>query len=151
MSAPQQPIPRPAVRRAGAASRWGGAQPQSGQAGQVDRGGQQLEVLGHADQSPYAGAAAAVAAAQQVRELALDLGPGRPVVGQQAGSRWRARAAARAASWGWTATTRPPRLLVQAWRRGHTLQAAPNRARPPPRRAGVMATVTRAGQVTVWA
>jgi hypothetical protein len=44
-----------------------------------------------------------------------------------------------------------PTLLVQAWRRGHTLQATPNRARPPPRLAGVMATVTRAGQVTVWA
>jgi len=28
----------------------GGAQPEGGQAGQVDRGGQQLEVLGHPDQ-----------------------------------------------------------------------------------------------------
>jgi hypothetical protein len=39
--------------------------------------------------------------------------------------------------------------LVQAWRSGQTLQATPNRARPPPRRTGTIATVTRAGQVTV--
>jgi hypothetical protein len=64
----------PPVRRVGAASRWGGAQPEAGQAGQVDRGGQELEVLGHAHQPPHAGMPAAVAAAQQVGELALDLG-----------------------------------------------------------------------------
>jgi hypothetical protein len=40
-------------------------------------------------------------------------------------------------------------LLVQASRSGQTLHAWPNRARPPPRRAGVIATLTRAGQVTV--
>ena len=63
----------------------GGAQPEGGEAGQVDRGGQQLEVLGHPHQPPHAGAPAAVAAAQQVGELALDLGPGGPVVGQPGG------------------------------------------------------------------
>jgi hypothetical protein len=60
-------------------------QPEGGQASQVDRGGQQLEVQGHPDQPSDAGAAAAVAAAQQVGELALDLGPGGPVVGQPGG------------------------------------------------------------------
>ena len=48
-------------------------------------------------------------------------------------------------------TTRPRTLLVQASRSGQTLHAAPNQALPPPRRAGRIATVTRAGQVTVWA
>jgi hypothetical protein len=61
------------------------AQPEGGQASQVDRGGQQLKVLGHAHQSPHAGTAATVAAAQQVRQLALDLGPGGPIVGQPGG------------------------------------------------------------------
>jgi hypothetical protein len=42
-----------------------------------------------------------------------------------------------------------PGVVVQPSRSGQTLQAAPNRARPPPRRAAVIATVTRAGQVTV--
>jgi hypothetical protein len=45
-------------------------------------------------------------------------------------------------------TTRPRTLLVQASRSGQTLHAAPNQALPP-RRAGRIATVTRAGQVTV--
>jgi hypothetical protein len=47
------------------------------------------------------------------------------------------------------ATTRPRTLVVQASRSGQTLHATPNRARPPPRRAGMIATVTRAGQITV--
>ena len=48
-------------------------QAEGGEAGQVDRGGQQLEVLGDPDQAAHPGAPAAVAAAQQVGELALDL------------------------------------------------------------------------------
>src|SRR5271169_2524303 len=50
------------------------------EAGQVDRGGEQGEVGGNLDQSADAGAAAAVAAAHEVADLALDLGPGGPVV-----------------------------------------------------------------------
>src|SRR5215216_5392624 len=62
-----------------------GAQPEGGEAGQVDRSSQQLEVLAHADQPAHASAAAAVAAAQQVGELALDLGAGCSVVGPPGG------------------------------------------------------------------
>src|SRR4029450_597776 len=47
------------------------------------------------------------------------------------------------------APTRPPTLLVQAERSGQTLQAAPNRARLPPREAGRIGVGTRAGQGTV--
>jgi hypothetical protein len=46
------------------------------------------------------------------------------------------------------ATTRPRTLVVQASRSGQTLHATPNRALPP-RLAGMIATVTCAGQVTV--
>src|SRR5215211_7172334 len=59
----------------------GGAQPEAGEPGQVDRSGQQPEVLSDTHQPPYAGAPATVAAAQQVGQLALDLGPGGPIVG----------------------------------------------------------------------
>ena len=62
-----------------------GSQPEGGEAGQVDRPGQQLPVLGHAHQPADASAAAALAAAQQVGELALDLGSGGPVVSTPAG------------------------------------------------------------------
>jgi hypothetical protein len=44
-----------------------------GEAGQVDRGGQQPEILGDADQAAHAGAPATMAAAQQMRQFALDL------------------------------------------------------------------------------
>jgi hypothetical protein len=64
----------------------GGAQPEGGQAGQVDRGGQQLEVLSHTHQPTDSSAAAAVAAAQQVGEFAFDLGSGGAVVGQPGGA-----------------------------------------------------------------
>jgi len=124
-------------------------QPKGGEPGRVDRSGQELEVLGHAHQPSDPGAAAAVAAAQQVGELAFDLGRVARSSARQAGSRWRARAAANSASWGWMATTRPAMAPVQAWRSGHTLHARPNLARPPPPRDGAIATVTRAGQVTV--
>jgi hypothetical protein len=70
-----------AVRQAAPASRLRSTAAEGGEAGQIDRSGQQLPVLGHAHQSAYASASAAVAAAQQVGELALHLGPGRPVVG----------------------------------------------------------------------
>jgi hypothetical protein len=63
----------------------GPAQPEGGQAGQVGRGSQELPVLGHPHQPADPGAAAAMAAAQQVGELALHLGPGRPVVGPPCG------------------------------------------------------------------
>src|SRR5512132_1374735 len=63
----------------------GVAHAEGGQAGQVDRGGQQPEVLGNPDQATDAGAPAAVAAAEQVRQLAFDLGSGGPVVGQPGG------------------------------------------------------------------
>src|SRR5512132_91849 len=58
------------------------AQVEYGQAGEVDRGGQQLEVLADPDQATHAGTAAAVATTQQVGQLALHLGAGGPVVGQ---------------------------------------------------------------------
>src|SRR5206468_12296373 len=57
------------------------AQAEHTQPGQVDRGGQQAEVGGDLGQAADPHAAAAVAAADQVGELALDLGPGRAVVG----------------------------------------------------------------------
>jgi RNA polymerase sigma factor (sigma-70 family) len=63
----------------------GRVQPEGGEAGQVDRGGQQPEVLGHAYQPPDSSTPAAVAAAQQVGELAFHPRPGRPVVSQPAG------------------------------------------------------------------
>jgi hypothetical protein len=49
----------------------GGPQSERGEPGQLDHSGQQLLVLGDAHQSPHASAAAAVAAAQQVRQLAF--------------------------------------------------------------------------------
>src|SRR4030095_4310266 len=63
----------------------GGAQPEGGQAGQVDRGGQQSEVLGDPDPATHAGAAAAVGSSGEEGQLALDLGSGGPVVGQPGG------------------------------------------------------------------
>src|SRR4029450_4186964 len=128
----------------------GGSQPEAGQPRQVDRGGQQLEVLGHAHQSSHAGTATPVAAAQQVRQLALDLGPGGPIVGQPDGITLAGTGGGHGGRvGGGGAPPGPPRLLVRAGRSGQTLHATPNPARPPPRRAGRMATVTRAGQVTV--
>src|ERR1019366_1889218 len=55
--------------------------PEHAEAGQVDRGGEEGEVGGDLDQPTDAGAAAAVAAAHQVADLAFDLGPGGPVAG----------------------------------------------------------------------
>jgi len=57
-----------------------GMQPEGGEAGQVDRSGQQLPVLGYAHQPPHTGTPAAVSAAQQVRQLAFHLRPSRPVI-----------------------------------------------------------------------
>jgi hypothetical protein len=81
-----------------------------------------------------------------VGELALHLGPGGPVVGQPGGVALAGTGGGEGGLVGMDGDDSAPTLLVQAWRRGHTLQATPNRARPPPRLAGVMATVTRAGQ-----
>ena len=66
-------------------SRGGSAHPEHGQAGEVDRGGEEREVgvdlVGAAD----AGAASAVSAAHQVADLAFDLGAGGAVVGVPGG------------------------------------------------------------------
>ena len=122
-----------------------------GQASQVDRGRQQLEILGHADQPPDAGAAATVAAAQQVRELALDLGSGGPVVGQPGGGTLADPGGGQLGLAGMDgddpATDAAGAGLAQ--RADAARDAEPGA--PPPRRAGRMATVTRAGQVTVRA
>ena len=56
-------------------------QAEHAQPGQVDRGGQQVEVGGDLGKAADPNAAAAVAAADQMGQLALDLGPGRAVVG----------------------------------------------------------------------
>jgi hypothetical protein len=107
--------------------------------------------LGHADQAADAGAPAAVAAAEEVGELALDLGPGGAVVGQPGGVVLAGAGGGQVGLLGWMATTRPRMLVVQAWRSGQMLQAVPNRARPPPREAARIGVVTLAGQVTVLA
>jgi hypothetical protein len=56
-------------------------QAEHAQPSQVDRGGQQGEVGGDPGKAPDPHAAAAVAAADQMGQLALHLGPGRAVVG----------------------------------------------------------------------
>src|SRR5215207_11570347 len=63
------------------AVRWGPVQAKDAQPGQVDRGGQQVEVGGDLGEAADPYPAAAVAAADQMGELALDLGPGGAVVG----------------------------------------------------------------------
>jgi len=55
-------------------------QAEPAQPGEVDRGGQEVEVGGDLGQAADPYAAAAVAAADQVGQLALHLGPGRAVV-----------------------------------------------------------------------
>jgi hypothetical protein len=62
-----------------------GVHAEDGQAGEVDRGGQQPPVLPDPQQRAHAGAPPAVAAAQQVRELAFDLGAVRAIVGPPGG------------------------------------------------------------------
>lgn len=123
-------------------------QAEHGQAGKVDRAGKQAEVGGDLAATTDPGAAAAVAAADQMGELAFDLGPGRAVVGGPGrvgvagtgGGQLRLVVADpdRAASGGAGAP----------WASGQAAQAAPNRAVPPPARQ-VIATVTWLGQVTV--
>src|SRR4029453_13054863 len=63
------------------AIRWSPVQAKDAQPGQVDRGGQQVEVGADLGQAADPHPAAAVAAADQMGQLALDLGPGRAVVG----------------------------------------------------------------------
>jgi hypothetical protein len=75
----------PAGSCGGPALGWDPVQAEHAQAGQVDRGGQQVEVGGDLGKAADPHAAAAVAAADQMGEPALDLGPGRAVVGGAAG------------------------------------------------------------------
>ena len=126
-----------------------GVQPEGGEAGQVDRGGEQLEVLGDSDQAAHAGASAAVAATQQMGEFAFHLGPGRPIVGQPRGITLAGAGGAKCGLMGMdgdhaTAGAGGARLAQRA---DAARDAEP--ARPPPPWAGRIATVTRAGQVTV--
>jgi hypothetical protein len=65
------------VRRPGAVA---AGEAEHGEAGEVDRGGEQGEAGGDLDQAADAGAAAAVTAAHQVGDLAFHLGPGSPVI-----------------------------------------------------------------------
>src|SRR6266487_3860279 len=85
-----------AIRDIPSPSRWalffdglsvfaGGVHAQDGKASQVDRAGQQLEVLGHTHQPAHAGPSAAVAAAQQMGEFSFDLWAGGAVVGPPGG------------------------------------------------------------------
>jgi hypothetical protein len=60
-------------------------QAEHAQPGQVDRGGQQVEVGGDLGMAADPNPAAAVAAADQMGQLALDLGSGRAVVGGAVG------------------------------------------------------------------
>jgi transposase len=72
---------RDLLKRRCPAIRWGPAQAEHAQPGQVDGGGQQTEVGGDFGEAADPHAAATVAAADQMSQLALDLGPGRAVVG----------------------------------------------------------------------
>jgi len=60
-------------------------QPEHGEAGQVDPGGEQSEVGGALEPSADPGPSSAVPAAHQVADLAFDLGSGGGVVGLPAG------------------------------------------------------------------
>ena len=63
----------------------GGAQAEHGEAGQVDGGGEEVEVGVDFGSAADTGSASAVAATHQVAELAFDLGSGGPVVGLPVG------------------------------------------------------------------
>ena len=60
---------------------WGVGQAEGGQAGEVDRGGEEVEVGGDTQLSAHAGAPTAVAAAHEVGDLAFNFRAGGPVVG----------------------------------------------------------------------
>jgi hypothetical protein len=68
------------------------------ESGEVDGGGEEAEVGGDAQGAAHAGAASAMAAPDEMGELAFDLGTGGLVVAFHAWSRWRVRAAVRRAS-----------------------------------------------------
>jgi hypothetical protein len=76
----------------------GVSKPESGQAGEVDGGGEEGEVGGDSPGAAHADAASGVAVADKVGEFSFGLGSGGPVVGLPAGSFCRARAAVRRAS-----------------------------------------------------
>jgi hypothetical protein len=82
------------------------------QPGEVDRGGQPPPVLGDPDQARHPGAPPAVAAAEQVRQLAFHLRSGGAVVRPPAGSCCRRRARVSRASWAWMLIVRPEGLVV---------------------------------------
>jgi hypothetical protein len=69
----------------GPSAAGGVGDPEGGQAGEVDRGGEEVEIGADTQESPRAGTAAAVAAAHQMGDLAFDLGAGGPVVGLPGG------------------------------------------------------------------
>jgi hypothetical protein len=56
-------------------------EPEFGEAGEVDRGGEEGEVGADAQGAAHAGAASAVAASDEVGQFAFDLGSGGLVVG----------------------------------------------------------------------
>ena len=128
-----------------------GTQPEGGEAGQVNRGGQQLEVLAHPYQPAHAGAPTAVAAAEQVGQLALDLGPGGAIVGQPGGVTLAGAGGGQVGLLGVDGdhpTTHAGGAGL-AQRADATGSAEPGPA--PTREAARIGVVTLAGQVTVWA
>jgi hypothetical protein len=93
-------------------SAWSGVHARDGEAGQVDRGGQQPPVLPDPQQASDAGSSTAVPAAEQMGELALHRRPVGAISARQAGSRYRALAACSRVSCGWMVMVRPAALLV---------------------------------------
>jgi hypothetical protein len=107
-----------------------------GQAGEVDRGGQQPPVLPDPQQPAHAGPAPAMSAAEQVRQLAFDLGAVRAVVGPPGGIPLPLAGSSEQHLVGWMLIVRPARLLVHPLASGQTAQARPKRASPPRHGAG---------------
>src|SRR3954470_832943 len=69
----------------GPAAVWGVGEAECGESGEVDRGGEEVEVGGDAEPAAHAGASAAVAAAHEVGDFTFDFGSGGAVVGLPGG------------------------------------------------------------------
>ena len=120
-----------------------------GQAGEVDRGGQQPPVLPDPQQPAHAGAPPAVAAAEQVRELAFDLGAVRAVVGPPGGIPLSLAGSSEQRLVGVDADRATGAAAgAPAGERADCAGAA-EAGQPAPSRRGMIATVSLAGQVTV--
>jgi hypothetical protein len=128
-------------------------QAEHAQPGQVDRGGQQVEVGGDLGKAADPHAAAAVAAADQMGELALHLGSGRAVVGGQVGVGLAGAGSGQLGLVGGDGDGAASRGAGALARSGHAVQAGPKLAWPWWRWRGsglyTIGAVRLAGQVMV--